>query len=259
MRRWVGVALAAAVVAGGCAGDGSGEQGSASSATTAPAPPAGAVGADPVWQVGTIAALSEGAYAGAAPVGDLTAHGDLGLGTFDGLDGELVLVDGTVWQVRPDGVPTVAPDDATTPFAQVVAFDADRVLAVPSGTTCEALPDWLDGQLGDVAAPLVALRFDGELRTLTTRSVPAQVEPYPPLADVVEAEQVTFERADAAAVLVGFRTAAELESVSPPGVHLHGVTDDGEAGGHVLACEVAEGELSVDLATGLALAFAPGP
>ena len=261
-RRLAGVGLALAVLAVACS-DGGGDQGATPSRTGSEGAaitddtgsPSGDEG-DVVWQVGTIADLSAGAYEGSVPVGELEHRGDLGLGTFDGLDGELVMVDGTVWQVPVDGVPVEPPPELTTPFAQVTVFEAERTFDVPAGTTCEDLPDWLTGQLGpDAGASLVALRFEGDLTDLTTRSVPAQVPPFAPLADVVEADQVTFALADASVVLVGFRTADDLESVSPPGVHLHGVTTDGAAGGHVLSCTVGAGTLAVDVAAGLELTF----
>ncbi len=251
--------IGAAVVAAGCS-SGSGDTSptttgaaTAGSSTTAPA-----VAGDAVWQVGTITALSAGGYEGVAPVADLASHGDLGLGTFDALDGELVMVDGVVWRVPTDGTPVEPAEGATTPFAQVTAFDADRALEVPAGTTCEGLPDWLATELGDdAAAPLLALRAEGRFEALTTRSVPAQSAPFPPLSDVVADQQVTFDLPGSTAVLVGFRTGDVLESVSPPGIHLHGLADDGRAGGHVLSCTVAEATVEVDVVSGLDLAFTP--
>jgi acetolactate decarboxylase len=47
-----------------------------------------------LYQVSTATALVEGIYQGAVRVGTLREHGDLGLGTFEDLDGEMVIVDG---------------------------------------------------------------------------------------------------------------------------------------------------------------------
>ena len=47
-----------------------------------------------MFQVSTVTALVEGIYQGAVRVATLREHGDLGLGTFEGLDGEMVIVDG---------------------------------------------------------------------------------------------------------------------------------------------------------------------
>jgi acetolactate decarboxylase len=56
-----------------------------------------------LYQVSTATALVEGIYQGAVQVAALREHGDLGLGTFEGLDGEMVVVDGHFFQVCSDG------------------------------------------------------------------------------------------------------------------------------------------------------------
>jgi acetolactate decarboxylase len=86
--------------------------------------------------------------------------------------------------------------------------------------------------------------------------VPAQTAPYPPLDAIVPAEQVTFDLTEVDAIVVGFRTAEALESVSPPGYHFHGVTADWTGGGHVLDCQVTDGTVEVDRIDALDLAFA---
>ena len=63
-----------------------------------------------------------------------------------------------------------------------------------------------------VAAPASYLTFCGlalAICPLTARSVPAQSQPYPPLADVV-AEQSVFPLQGIRATLVGFRTGTDL-------------------------------------------------
>src|SRR5215831_16611695 len=68
-----------------------------------------------LYQVSTATALVEGIYQGAVRIGTLREHGDLGLGTFENLDGEMVIVDGQVFQVRSDGSVRECDDDALCP------------------------------------------------------------------------------------------------------------------------------------------------
>src|SRR5215469_16603163 len=56
-----------------------------------------------LYQVSTATALVEGVYEDDVQVSTLRKHGDLGLGTFEGLDGEMVIVDGHFYQLRSDG------------------------------------------------------------------------------------------------------------------------------------------------------------
>ncbi|HTX43839.1 MAG TPA: acetolactate decarboxylase, partial [Methanocella sp.] len=58
---------------------------------------------DVLYQVSALDLLASGAYDGIAPSGDLKRHGDFGLGTFDGLNGEMIVLDGSIYQVTSDG------------------------------------------------------------------------------------------------------------------------------------------------------------
>src|SRR4029077_12784405 len=79
-----------------------------------------------LFQVSTSTALVKGVYKGVVTVGDLKQHGHFGLGTFDGLDGEMLALDGHFYQVRGNGKVTEPGDDAKAPFAVVTAFRPQR-------------------------------------------------------------------------------------------------------------------------------------
>lgn len=52
-----------------------------------------------LYQISTSTALVEGVYSGSVSSSVLLEHGDFGLGTFEGLDGEMVILDGQIYQV----------------------------------------------------------------------------------------------------------------------------------------------------------------
>ena len=79
-----------------------------------------------LFQVSTSTALVQGVYNGVVTIGELKQHGDFGLGTFDGLDGEMLAVDGRFYQVHGSGVVNEPADDLRVPFAVVTAFRAER-------------------------------------------------------------------------------------------------------------------------------------
>ena len=56
-----------------------------------------------LFQVSTSGALVQGVYERAVSSTFLLKYGDFGLGTFDNLDGEMVVLDGGIYQVRSDG------------------------------------------------------------------------------------------------------------------------------------------------------------
>ena len=188
-----------------------------------------------VSQIGTYDYLLQPDYDGVAPIADaLGSKPTIGLGTFDRLDGELVLVGGTTYRVGTDGIPQVAKTTTTTPFSESVRFTPQASTRLPAGTECSALVTVVN-ELAGTDQGMVAVRLIGTFDVLTARSVPAQSKPYPPLSEVI-AEQVVFPLEDVRATLVGFRTGSDLLGIGAPGLHLHGLTKARDAGGHILGC-----------------------
>lgn len=196
--------------------------------------PATADDAPAARQVGTYDALLSPDYDGLRPVREAVRGLTLGIGTFDRLDGELVLVGGTTYRVGVDGVPRVADPQLTTPFLQAIRFRPARSGTVAPGTTCLGLSEAVT-RLAGTSRGIIAVRVRGTFTDLVTRSVAAQQRPYPTLPQVL-AGQTVFRLGERRAVLVGFFTGVDFAGVGAPGLHLHGVTADRTAGGHVLSC-----------------------
>ena len=193
-------------------------------------------------QTSTIEALLHGAYEGDVTFAELARHGDLGLGTVQHLDGEMLLVDGEFLQVRADGTVHPSAPETRTPFAVLCRFrpDAPRTLTGPMGWSA------LQALLDEHGAPdlVQALRLDAHLSRVELRSVPAQSPPYPPLTEVV-AHQRSWQATDVHGTLVGFRFPGQLEGLEVAGLHVHFVSDDRSVGGHVTDLELVAGTLWV--------------
>jgi acetolactate decarboxylase len=70
-----------------------------------------------VFQVSTSGAIVAGVYDREVSVQAVLEHGDFGLGTFANLDGEMVVVDGHVYQIQSSGRVMEAARDGGAPFA----------------------------------------------------------------------------------------------------------------------------------------------
>lgn len=198
-----------------------------------------------LYQVSTIDALLAGTYDGDLPLEELRQQGDFGIGTYDNLDGEMVLLGGVFYQVKASGK-VVPPDPrGETPFAAVCAFRPDRIVAVPPGSDLAAVEQWLDRKVPPRNG-FCAIRIDGTFKTMRTRSVPAQERPYPPLKDVA-ATQPVFDFENVAGTIVGFRCPPYVAGVNVPGYHLHFLSQDGAKGGHILGFELVTGTAQVDV------------
>lgn len=213
------------------------------------ATPAAGADSDLLYQVSTIDALLAGLYDGVAEVGQLTAHGDLGLGTFDRLDGELILLDGQVYRAAADGSVVSMPPDSRTPFMAVTEFSPDLSFPVPAGISYEAFKSWLEQRLPSRNL-VYALRMEGRFRDIRYRSVPAQQPPYLPLSEVAR-QQRLFHQQDLSGTLLGFWCPRSVRGLNVPGLHLHLLSADRKHAGHLLDFELAQGEVQLDLTNGI--------
>ncbi len=197
-----------------------------------------------LMQVSTIDALLAGAYDGQMTLGELKTHGNFGLGTFDALEGEMIVIDNTIYQARTDGSVRIMPDSAATPFAAVVNFDADQTTLLSEPLTDEALQTQID-QLAPNQNLFVAIRFNGTFPSMKVRSVPKQNKPYPPLSDVVK-QQAVFNYTNLTGTVLGFRCPAFVKGINVPSYHLHFISDNRKLGGHILDFNTTGGTLQLD-------------
>lgn len=201
-------------------------------------------GRDTLFQTSTITALLEGVYEGQMTFGALKRHGDFGLGTFNALDGELVALEGEFYQVKADGVAYPVDDSMKTPFAAVTFFDPDKSVVTNSAMDYNRLKDHLDSLL-PTNNIFYAIMIKGRFSYVKTRSVRRQVRPYPPLSEAVK-KQPTFEFHNVEGTLIGFRCPAFVEGINVPGYHLHFITSDRKAGGHLLECRLSGVAIGID-------------
>ena len=131
-----------------------------------------------VYQTSTMGALLDGVYDGDVTIRELLRHGDFGLGTFNGLDGEMLVLDGVCYQLRGDGSASVADPEQRTPFAVVTWFAADRAFEVSAPVDRAELKARIDESLPS-ANLIVAVRVTGDFSVIRTRTVTEQHRPVP--------------------------------------------------------------------------------
>lgn len=185
-----------------------------------------------LFQASTVGALLHGAYDGDLSFAELAEQGDLGLGTLNGLDGEMIALDGRFYRADVDGRVHPIAAEAKTPFAVVTRFEPTIDVRIEEPLSHAELLGRLD-QLVPTGASSCAIRLDGRFELVRARSVPAQAPPYRPLPEVV-AEQHVFELEDVGGTMLGFRFPAYAEGIEIAGHHLHFISDDRGVGGHVL-------------------------
>lgn len=186
-----------------------------------------------LFQVSTAGALVEGLYRGEVTIAALREHGDFGLGTFDGLDGEMVALDNHFYQVCGDGSVQEVAEDARCPYAMITRFPAGDAVDLADCSDLSSLQAQLD-RLRDSQNVFYAVRIDGEFDTIITRSVQRTPEGVPLV--VAASQQREFHLRNVRGTLVGFWSPGYLRTILVPGYHLHFLSDDRRSGGHLLDC-----------------------
>jgi acetolactate decarboxylase len=199
---------------------------------------------DVVFQSSTINALLKGVYDGDVSFGELKRNGDFGIGTFNALDGEMIGLEGAFYQIKVDGVAYPVKNSMKTPFAVVTFFAPDKTVMLDTTDNYTQLKTYLDGLLPSRNI-FYAIKAEGKFKYIKTRSVPGQNKPYPPLVQVVK-KQSFFEFQDIEGTIVGFRSPDYVQGINVPGYHMHFITQDRKAGGHLLECRIQNVKVEID-------------
>ncbi|MGE5365249.1 MAG: acetolactate decarboxylase [Bacteroidota bacterium] len=185
-----------------------------------------------ITQYSTIDALIKGTFDGEMTLAGLRTKGNFGIGTYNSLDGEMILLDNTFYRVDVKGNIKVVEPEEKTPFAAVTFFTASKTLEIPAGTSMAALNAKIDSIIPSRNL-FYAVRITGNFTGIRTRSVPAQERPYTTLTEIVK-KQPVFSFDSAEGVVLGFRCPPFVSGINVPGYHLHFLKSDRSGGGHVL-------------------------
>ena len=197
--------------------------------------------------VSLLQGLTLGDYYGSVTVKELKEKGDTGIGTFEGVNGELVMVDGAVYRAKSDGSVEVAPDDETIPFSNVTFFDADATEEISGISNINDLKSYLNGKVNEFGKNnFYMIRIDGAYKNVFARSELKQEEPYKTLADALSTDQREFNFEKTNGTVVGLYCPEYMKELNAAGWHFHFVSEDRQNGGHVLDLDIDSAELKWD-------------
>ncbi|KAH6615934.1 alpha-acetolactate decarboxylase [Chaetomium sp. MPI-SDFR-AT-0129] len=196
-----------------------------------------------VYQYSIISALVDGVASYGTPISRVLEHGNHGLGTFRNMNGEMIVLDGDVYQMKGDGsVLRIDPEETVTPFATVTRFQPE-VTSKDTISSKKAFEDILTGLFPKARNHFLAVRLDGVFRKIVVRTAGGQIRPREGMVDVCSRQTThTFENVTGS--IVGFRCPQYVMGVNVAGDHFHFITDDRQRGGHILELQ-SEGEVEV--------------
>ena len=205
-----------------------------------------------LFQVSTSNALVQGVFRAAVTVADLKRHGDFGLGTFEGLDGELVMLDGECYRATAGGIVTSPSDGSGTPFAVVTRFRSDRERALSSAATIGDLTGHID-EWKPSENLFIAIRVEARFGSLVMRAA-CRAAPGEGLVEATS-HQSEYRATDVTGTLVGFWAPRYARAVSVPGYHFHFLSSDGTLGGHVLDLTARDVDVAMHVESELHIAI----
>lgn len=198
-----------------------------------------------IYQYSLINALMAGIADSGITVSEFIKKGNQGIGTFTKIQGELVLLDGKVYQLQASGDVRVAKDDEQLPYAVATSFQAQSNIKTVFKDK-DDLDKILDKFDNHAANLFVSYRIDGTFSYLKARTVRGQEYENQPLAEL-GSKQAVQEYKNIQATIVGFRAPAAWQGFMVAGEHMHFINADRKAGGHVLEM-ISEQEVNVGIA-----------
>lgn len=201
---------------------------------------------DFMYQYSIMDALQAGVYDGNMTFGELKKKGDFGVGTFNGLDGEMIMLDDKVYKMRSDGAISTVPDRDSTPLAFVKFFTADTSFAITGSNLT-----YVDVQTAILKAlnknEMYAIRLKGTFNTMRGRSVKPATRPYAELADYIKAGgQANFNFSSITGTCVGFLMPGYMARANVAGYHVHFIADDRLHGGHIFDFTTDRVDVEID-------------
>lgn len=197
-----------------------------------------------IYQVSTLQALALGYTRPVVTVQELMEHGDTGLGTFENVDGEMIILDGICYQAKQDGSIIRSEDSSGVPFAVVGSIKDGRKFAMEEKQDISAIKLELTLRIEEDFGlnSIHIARIDGWFHNVHARAGAPYRSQHVSLKDILSKTQkdFCFERLYGTLVCVYYPD--YMDGINASGWHLHFLSKDRKFGGHVFEVSMRSGE-----------------
>ncbi len=201
-----------------------------------------------IYQVSTLQALALGYSRAVISAGELLKEGDTGLGTFEDVNGEMIVMDGHCYRADQNGNVTVVAPETGVPFAAVAKLYGEQQFPLKDIKDIDSLRKELTGKIESVFGlnSMHIVRIDGEFEMVNARSEAPYRSHHITLKEVLGRTQKSFIYENIRGSLVGVYFPDYLDGINMPGWHLHFLSGDRSKGGHVFDVCIREGTAKAD-------------
>ncbi|MGG5331126.1 acetolactate decarboxylase [Enterococcus sp. AZ163] len=191
-----------------------------------------------LYQHGTLGALMSDLMDGTEKIGELGKYGDFGLGTLSGSNGEVIILDHTMYHVNESGNVTILTGNEWTPYAAVTEFKSLQKVVIDRPMKAEEMINRLLAKMSNNL--FAAVKISGVFSSMHVRVSPKQEKPYPKFVEAAR-NQPEFSEEKVEGTIVGLFTPELFQGAAQAGFHLHFISKDRTFGGHVMDYILKEG------------------
>ena len=213
------------------------------------------------YQVSTLQALALGFSKSVITVGELLQHGNLGLGTFEDVDGEMIVLDGKCYRAQNNGEVVPTENERGVPFASICCFQSHRTETFEKMDTIEQIKEWLTLRIEEEFGlnSMYAVRINGEFSRVDARSESGTKAHHVTLKDALSITQEAFIFENIKGSLVCVYYPDYMDGINAAGWHMHFLSEDKRKGGHVFDISMTRGNASFCKITSLEIRIPDSP
>ena len=206
-----------------------------------------------IYQIALLQSLAMGYFDGSISVKDLKTHGDTGIGTFEGLNGEMIVLDGVVYRANQNCEINVMGDKETIPFSNVTFFEKDFSVKLADVADKAAFEKILNEHVDKHGRnSFYMVKVSGTFNEILIRSEAGAKEPYPTLVEALKTQKEITPK-NIKGTIVGLYCPDFMSSLNSTGWHFHFISADKKFGGHVLDLDLKSGEAQFDKTNNFAM------
>ncbi len=196
-----------------------------------------------MYQVSTLQALALGYSKSVITVEELLQHGDTGLGTFEDVNGEMIVLDGHCYRADENGDVVEAEPSTGVPFSSVAKFVGGRKFELGEIGSIEDLKDRLTLKIEENFGlnSMHMIRIDGSFRKVSARSESGYKAHHVTLKAALSKTQRDFFFENIKGTLVCVYYPDYMDGINAAGWHLHFISEDKLFGGHVFDIDMTAG------------------
>ncbi|MBW1616038.1 MAG: acetolactate decarboxylase [Deltaproteobacteria bacterium] len=197
-----------------------------------------------IYQFSIAELLAHGKYEGNASIEQLLNYGDFGLGTLNGLDGEVVITDGEAFTAKADGAIQKTSKTSMAPMLFITDFSPDIKFKIDRKMSYQQIQNIINEKIPSENI-FYAIKIKGFFKSLNCRSIAKQAKPYPPITEIRK-NMTHLEYANINGTLIGFKSPAYIDKIGMPGYHFHFIDIDKTKGGHLFDFEAEQCIIEID-------------